>query len=363
MPRRKALGVHIFAGGFTLGVKTVFDVRQQFEDGKFGGATMAVNQPDVEVVNAFAQWKDHYAAAREEGVEFVYANPPCAPWSVAGHSWKNKRTIEARWHERDPRTSCVYQTFEVLEGVRPKVWAWESVCPAFTKGRDMIDQLTKRAHDLGYSASYVFLQATDLGVPQRRKRMFVMFHSVEFDWHYPRVETPMTVADAWKSAFGSSFGQSETAEHYPINDAARALLKHVEPGSGLRHGWKQMMAKQGLPYEYNERGHVKGRPAFNTVRVALDKPAPTMIGGAHMYHPHYDRPLTPKEAQVLCTYPPTYEFQGSVGDRHSQMAKAVMPRVGAWLAMNVNRALELGRPTQGKTYYVNHADKRYETLN
>src|SRR6266566_8003425 len=139
-----ALGVYIFAGGFIVGVKCVgFNVVTHLEDGPFGVSTTKRNHPELagHVHLDPASWP----LDQLRGVDFVYGNPPCAPWSQAGMSWKHKRGLADSWWERDPRVSCVYQMFDVLEKVRPRVWAWESVARAAVAGRPLIDSLAERA--------------------------------------------------------------------------------------------------------------------------------------------------------------------------------------------------------------------------
>ena len=192
-----ALGVYIFAGGFTLGVKEAgFEILAQFEDGAYGVETTRKNHPGLDVFDDQKSWPSE----RYEGkIGFLYGNPPCAPFSNAGISSLKKGKMHDHW-KRDERTNCILRMFEVLEIARPTVWAWESVQLAFKRGRPMIDELTERAAAMGYSASYVLMNAVHLGVPQIRRRFFCVFHKVAIDWEYPiPPPEPMTVGDAWKA--------------------------------------------------------------------------------------------------------------------------------------------------------------------
>lgn len=355
MPRRSsaptAVGVYIFAGGFTLGVRRAgFNVLAQLEDGEFGVATTRLNHPELPVYTRIPDWP----LDELKGVGFMYGNPPCAPWSTSGISHRVKGAAFKTKYERDPRTSCVYTMFDALTRARPTVWAWESVTPALTRGRPLVEELTAAAAELGYSATYVLLNAVDIGLPQSRYRFFCVFHKVEIPWEYPRVERPMTVWDA----IGDHW--PDYADHYPLSTAFQELMPNVVPGEGLQGAWERQHPPEQR--RRNARGHVIGRPAFTQLRLEWDRPAPTMIGGAHMFHPEEDRALSYQEAALLCGYPPGYEFVGRLGDRYCQIARAVMPPVGEWLAGNVKRALEgnrrLRRP---RTWLRNfHKNRHYE---
>lgn len=324
-----ALGVYIFAGGFTLGVREHFNVLAHLEDGDFGVPTSKKNLPDIPVFTNPATWP----LDKFEGVHFIYGNPPCAPWSNSARSWKKSAAgvKEMSRYETDPRTSCVYTMFETLERLRPRVWAWESVPGAFSKGRPLVDSLTERANALGYSATYVFENAVHLGVPQRRRRFFCVFHDILIPWAYEK-QPERTVRDAI-----GGWSMEKSGDVYPIKDRTTELLKHVLPGTGLRGTFDRLHA--GEKMELNERGHIKGRPTFSSLRLHYDRPGSTMIGGAHQFHPEFDRLITVKEAQVLCGYPYDFEFVGRIGHCFPQMAKAVLPPVGKWLAENVQAAL------------------------
>jgi DNA (cytosine-5)-methyltransferase 1 len=346
-----ALGVYIFAGGFTLGVRQHFNVLAHLEDGDFGVPTSKRNLPDIDVFTNPETWP----LEKFEGVQFVYGNPPCAPWSNSARSWKKSQAgiKEMSRYETDPRTSCVYTMFSTLEKLRPRAWAWESVPGAFSKGRPLVDSLTERANALGYSATYVFENALHLGVPQKRRRFFCIFHDVEIPWTYEH----QPLRTVWNAIGGWSM--EKAGDVYPIKGATQELLKHVKPGTGLKGTWNKLHPE---PHELNERGHVKGRPTFSSLRLSYDRPASTMIGGAHQFHPEHDRMITVKEAQVLCGYPYEFEFVGRIGHCYPQMAKAVLPPVGKWLAENVSRALAANIPAARKTILMDFDRDRQEIL-
>jgi len=335
-----ALGVYIFAGGFTLGVKRAgFRVLAQFEDGPYGVATTKRNHPGLPVYTEPATWPSK-AIALQGHVDFIYGNPPCAPFSNGGISSKKVGMMNTHW-KRDPRTSCITKMFDVLVkmnevGRPPKVWAWESVQPALRRGREMVDMLTAEAARMGYQANYVLLNAVDLGVPQIRRRFFCVFTRVELDWEYARRDPRdyVTVGDAF-----ATIKEDRSPPPPPqSNPVYMDLLRRMEPGDSLRRMWEQEHPPE--TWERNAHGGVRGRPRFLDVRLDPTKPSPTLTGGATKYHPTEHRYITLLEQQVLCGYPLTYEFEGpNLSDKYAQTAQAVMPPVGEWLARNVARGI------------------------
>lgn len=343
----KAIGVYIFAGGFTLGVKRAgFDVLAQLEDGPYGVATTLRNHPGMPVHASPATWP--LDALRAAGpIDFVFGNPPCAPFSNAGISHKKVGMMNDHW-KRDPRTSCITKMFGVLERVEPTVWAWESVQPALRRGREMVDELTAVARSHGYAATYVLLNAVDIGVPQIRRRFFCVFHRVAIDWEYTRVPK-RTVRDAWAPILeGGVVDASPTPPSPTKNPEHLRLLREIPPGGSLRKAWER--AHPPETWEKNAHGTIRGRPRFLDVRLDYDEPSPTLTGGATKFHPVEDRYITLLEQQLLCGYPPEYVFEGpNLSNKYAQTAQAVMPPVGEWLARNVRRAIERGAPVDPST--------------
>jgi site-specific DNA-cytosine methylase len=111
------------------------------------------------------------------------------------------------------------------------------------------------------------------------------------------------------------------------------VIKHIGEGEGAIDGWKRWMREQGKDPENPPRnpktGNVLGRPNFLLQRLKLDECSPTVVSGGCLLHPTDERYISVKEAQLLCGYPPDYEFVGA--DAYAQISKAVLPPVGAWL--------------------------------
>lgn len=355
MSRRKkptALGVYIFAGGFTLGVKRAgFRILAQLEEGSYGVATTRHNHPRLKVYDKLEDWP--LARYAKTGVDFVYGNPPCAPFSNAGVSSKPMASRRDDYDEKnrwrtDKRVSCIHNLFEVLRQTHPKVWAWESVQPALKKGRALVDALTEEAIELGYSATYVLMDGVDCGLPQRRRRFFCVFHRIKIPWTYTRLDPSEwpTVEDAFRPLREGV--TDESPDIPPLPEAHAVLLPKVGPGGNLRAVWEDHNPPETR--EINAHGGVKGRPRIMSGhRLHGDRPSPTLLGDIGKIHPTEDRFLTLLEKQLLCGYPPEYEFIGkSVHDRYAQVAQAVLPPVGEWLGKNVRAAIELDEPTRGE---------------
>jgi len=353
----RAVGAYIFAGGFTAGVSRYFDVLTHLEGSDYGVATSKHNHEGLEAFIVPEEWPlDQLAGA---GVEFLYANPPCAPWSLAAVSWKSKRDYSKGFDERDERVQCLFNAVNAADVLQPFVFAWESVTRAWSSGRPLINKIARRFMDQGYHFSVVLHNAHDCGVPQIRKRAFFVAHKVEINWQPPKESGPKTVGEAWEEA-GLMNLVPDLDDLPPLTSAEDHILAQCSPGSNLRRRFDELYPNP----ERNERGHAIGRPGFLKRRLAFDKASPTHTGGPTLYHPTEHRYITVKEAQVLCGYPVDYEILGSLSGQFAQVSQAVMPPVGAWLAKTVRAALDdpepVGEPLYRQYDFIRHG--KAETL-
>jgi len=103
----------------------------------------------------------------KQSVDVVVGGTPCQSFSVAG----------LRKGMEDPRGNLALTFCAILDKFRPKWFIWENVPGVLSsnKGRDFGSFLGALA-ELGYGASYRVLDAQNFGVPQRRRRVFVVGH-------------------------------------------------------------------------------------------------------------------------------------------------------------------------------------------
>lgn len=324
-----ALGVYIFAGGFSVGVRDHFKLLGHFEDGPFGADTSRKNL-GIDVWENKAAWPVADFAGR---VDFMYANPPCAPWS------SNSSGRRVPWRH-DPRVSCVHATFDLLGKIQPKVWALESVRPMFTKGRELVDSMAARAIDLGYEPTALMVNAAYHGVPQVRKRFFLVLSKVHLEWSTASHAEPITVKQALKQRLPKG----------PIYQMSKEMLDiahEVGPGESFADLYTRRNAR--LVSAAKRHGKkVRGRPTWNMKRLDADRPAPVMISAC--VHPREHRHLTPNEQGVLCGFPPDYQFHPSICRASAEVAKGVTPPVGRYLASVVRSGIDARKPVRTPQY-------------
>ncbi|MCH7553117.1 MAG: DNA cytosine methyltransferase, partial [Chloroflexi bacterium] len=294
-------------------------------------------------------------------IDFIFGNPPCAPWSMAAVQPVRNRDYEHKdKYRHDPRVSCVYNLFQLLTELQPDVWVWESVQGAFKRGRDLVDELTQAAPKLGYSATYVLFNGLDIGTPQHRRRFFCVFHKHAIPWDHPLGKQHWnTVRDV--------IGSMPTAdpEDVPPLGQFEKLIKYTRPKEGFRGAWERIQRKKLGDEENwprNAQGHFKGRPAFIQHRLGWDQIPPTHIGGCHQAHPEDDRWISWREASALGGYSPDYVFDTDLLNKYVIMFQAVLPAAGEWLARNVARGLTERREVRGEVWIRDFEKNAHQRL-
>ena len=328
-----AVGAYVFAGGFTVGVKNAgFNVRCHLEESDYGVETFKKNVKNIPVYDAVESWPlDDLAASSPD---FVYGNPPCAAWSVAGYT-KHKGTD--KW-KTDPRVACTERYFGLLAALEPIVWVWESVTQAWTKGREFVMLLAAKAASLGYSTTLVLHDAQYLGLPQVRKRFFMVCHRVAVDLLPPDFDACLKPIDF---LHGSKVGVASSGKSMiPIRRFDAKMLAKVLPGERLTKFWmREIGGFDQSKWKRNSQGNVAGRPSFGHCRLPLDRPCGAVVGYG-MVHPVEHRWLSTEEMQLLSGFPSDYEFTPTrPSARASEIARGVCPPVAEWLAKSIRQSL------------------------
>lgn len=343
----RALAANVFAGGFALGVRKHFDVVAHFEESDYGVATVHKNFPDLPIHYPHSEWPVDDPEFNE--LDFIFGNPPCAAWSVAGYT---KNRGKDKW-KTDDRVNCTVRHFELLEKLQPTVWATESVTQAYSKGQEFLRGLEARALALGYNVYYVLHDTKWHGVAQSRKRFFMVCSKVAIGWPAPNWAPPMTVPECLKEVTPTRLDWTVKIEPL-VAKWLKDTYFEMPAGEKVRDYWERFVPKD--QWQYAEDGHVIGRPSFGHRRLPIDKPADAFVGYA-LIHPTEPRFITVNEGAALCGFPPDYEIVANApGAAFSLIARGVCPPIGSWLAGIVAEAIKKGTKLERPT--VAHVELR-----
>ena len=128
----------------------------------FPSAVLAHRYPSVPNVGDMTKYKEWNL---NDSIDLLVGGTPCQSFSVAGL----RKGLE------DPRGNLMLTYVGILDKFRPKWCVWENVPGVLSSngGRDFGSFLGALV-ELGYGFAYRVLDAQHFGVPQRRRRVFVV---------------------------------------------------------------------------------------------------------------------------------------------------------------------------------------------
>ncbi len=334
-----ALGIHVFAGGFTIGVKAVMNVTDHLEVHDLGSSTAR----DVVGVNvhrsAAVDWPD---PKKFSSSLLAFGNPRCTAFScVTGGC---DRSAHGAWGKqtRDAVEFCQYAAgnFDFV--------IWESVQQAYSVGKPLLDKLfTELFEPKGYRLCHVFVNAASFGNPQNRRRYFFVAYrnKYKFNVQPPDIigmERPILwdalapfMDDETTVQQGYSGPLTPTTSHHLFAEEL-AIIDDLPTGWNVNSFAKHMTDR--LPEKFRKcwERRVSEMPFSLHCMLRLDarKFAPTLFSGSRRYvHPFKNRGLTTAEFASIMGWPRGVTPIGH--DAVPQLAKGVVPDVGRWLAEQV----------------------------
>jgi DNA (cytosine-5)-methyltransferase 1 len=132
---------------------------------KFPSEVLAKRFPDVQNFGDMTKYKE-WTLGRDT-VDILVGGTPCQSFSVAG----------LRKGLDDPRGNLALTFVSMVEFYQPEFFIWENVPGVLSseQGRDFGSLLTAVGY-IGYGWAYRVLDAQYFGVPQRRRRVFLVGH-------------------------------------------------------------------------------------------------------------------------------------------------------------------------------------------
>ena len=281
-----------------------------------GGLSLGFQNAGFDIKSAFDKWEPAVKVYREnfnhpiydtdlgseEGLEFVKSlkpqmiigGPPCQDFSSAG---KRDETMG--------RADLTISYANIVASSKPEWFVMENV-ERITKSHILRDAL-KIFKKAGYGISYQVLDASYCGVPQARKRFFLVGHKYSADGFLNPYLTknisskPMTLFDY----FGKSLGVEYYYRH-PRSYARRGVFSIYEPSPTIRG------VNRPIPKGYPKH---EGDPVEISDKV---------------------RPLTTKERSLIQTFPEDFVFNGSKTNLEQIIGNAVPVKLGEYVANCIN---------------------------
>jgi DNA (cytosine-5)-methyltransferase 1 len=266
--------------------------------------------------------------------DIVIGGFPCQDFSVAGNRMGFSST----------RGLLYLQMRRVIQKVKPLVFVAENVEGISNlNGKNTLNKIISDLEKVGYHVEHRLLNAADYGVPQSRKRIFIIGFRNDIDWDKKGNTYPeSTHSSKWLTA----------------KDGIDDLWEEIDTGNFYNHSIKDFSKAKFYP----------GKKMQGNNRISPDKPAPTIRaehhGNIEAHYRTYDslndldtskwRRLSVREAARLQSFPDDFVFPVSASSAYRQIGNAVPPVLAWYLFRHLNKILTNHKfiKSEGKTASV-----------
>jgi DNA (cytosine-5)-methyltransferase 1 len=248
-------------------------------------------------------------------IDLIAAGPPCQSFSIS-------KIPKGGRSPADPRDALLWDFVRFLKKVRPPMMLFENVPGLLSKSGGLIfDSFLSRLRRLGYRTTHRILDAADYGVPQHRRRLFVVGtlsgNCLEFpdQTHGPnsldvKIQPYVTIGDTL-----SNLPRSAPNGRTPmVTTRKRTRLAGIIPGSEWKH-WRHRDRWDG--------------PSRCITAHCRDE----------WIHPLEPRLASVRELAALQTFPNDYEFCGPLNASNNSKKSFQYRQVGNSVPVQMAKAI------------------------
>jgi len=289
---------------------------------------------EEDVCNIDAKYIEKKAGVKKEDISLIIGGPPCQGFSV-----------QRRGENNDPRNQLVGEFVRVVCEIMPRFFVMENVSGLLsTRGKQVVETSLKKLNDVGYHSHIKKISANRFGVPQMRKRVFLvgeLTDSAISRYEFPEGQEP----DSALTVRNFIEDLKEKSELDIANHKADKLSKiNIERISSLKPG----DGRDKLPEHLQLNCHKKnnGHRHLDVYgRMPWDGLAPTITARFDSFsrgrfgHPEKNRTVTLREGARLQTFPDSFEFKGSKVEVARQIGNAVPPKLAEAIAESIKTTL------------------------
>lgn len=280
----------------------------------------------------------------EEGEQFiVIGGAPCQPFSKNGYWVTNK----IRKGINDPRANLVNEFLRVVVDLKPDGFVFENVESLLhPTNRVIVDTFIEIIEEAGYQHKIIRANALNYGVPQKRKRLFIIGTKGTFKSEQPKITHGDTnnLLDSDLKPYvtvGEVMSEFDTEEYFEREELTEGGkyhedLQEIPPGMN----YKALTEWAGHP---NPRFVADKRFWNFLLKLSPDKPSWTITAqpGPWVGPFHWNsRRLRVPEIAAIQTFPKGYKFYGSRRSIQRQIGNAVPPLMGKAMIEFLKESLE-----------------------
>ncbi len=369
----KIIDLFAGAGGFSHGFKMAgFETDFAVEIDKSAAETYEYNNPNTKVLNQNIKEIINLSSLTKNKITGIIGGPPCQGFSLSGNR-----------DPKDPRNSLFIEYLRFVKHFKPHFFIMENVPGLLSmktsNKKKVINIIEEEFVKVGYDVNYKILNSADFGVPQIRKRVFIIgidsSLKINPESFFPKplmsYDNYITLEEAIMDLPHIEAKEGEELMEYTMNPISQFQLmmrensfqvhnhqamKHtkrlIDRFSQIGHG--QSVAHVSQEFAQRKRGNPKkisGKTySQNNMRPYPNKPSPTIAASfqSNFIHPFINRNFTAREGARIQSFPDTYVFKGKRTtmsweknlSQYQQIGNAVPPLLAKAIADNIKKILD-----------------------
>jgi DNA (cytosine-5)-methyltransferase 1 len=284
-------------------------------------------------------------------IDVIVGGPPCQGFSSLNRHYKDLKN--------DPRNKLFYEFLRYVDYLRPKAILIENVPQILTQNNGEAKiAIVNMLNELGYNVIYFIANATEFGVPQKRRRAIFIatLKSISTisirDIDKYKSSRIVTVKDAIMDLYqleSSYSGSNIDVYEYPKSKKPNKYIKHIvfkESKYIFNHrifystekvinrmkfvpqggNWKNVPENLLPSVRSNRHSNYLKRLHEDLPSITID------TGHSVYYHPIFNRNPTVRESARLQSFSDNFLFYGTFGQQLKQVGNAVPPLLAKNLA-------------------------------
>ena len=280
-------------------------------------------------------------------IDIVIGGPPCQGFSLTG-----PRNLD------DPRNKLYMAMYQTVLNYRPKAFLIENVPGLSTLYNGQVKNgIIRTFADIGYNLNTKILLAADYGVPQFRKRFFIIGIRSDYGltFHFPPPVLSRQKYVTCHEAIGDLPSREnelgEEVDNYSaepftsyqkhLRNDCNVLYNHVATDHSEKVKQVISLVPEGGNYKDLPPGvgeHRKFNEAWT--RYHSQEPSRTIdTGHRNHFHYKYNRVPTIRENARLQSFPDHFRFMGNKTQQNRQVGNAVPPLLAEVLAVSLREQL------------------------
>ena len=292
-------------GGSTMGYKLAgFDVIGCNEiDPKMMEAYKANHNPKYAYLEPIQTFKLRDDLPQEiYELDILDGSPPCSSFSMAGNREKDwgKDKVFREGQAMQVLDTLFFDFIDLAKKLQPKVVVAENVKGLLLgEAVNYMRQIYREFDLAGYYCQHWLLDASKMGVPQKRERVFFIALRKDLAKPFLKQMNLFDILPEIKLEFNEVEIPYKQIRQIEGNADAIGLSKMIS------HYWKLT-----IPGNAFSENHPKGS-YFNEVKTAPDKVLPTIRANGLPYDYEIERTLFDEETKMAGTYPLDYDFKSN----------------------------------------------------